>query len=279
MNTMKDNASYHADVKRIGKSGLDLIHQSPAHYWAKYLDPNRVRDEPTPELLLGSLVHTAVLEPHMMAEEYAVAPKVDRRTKLGKDEWDTFCQMNQGKAVITQDQWDIAQRVRDAVYKHPAAKELLEMPGVVELPLLWSMPVTLSTGDTTMVQCKAKPDKRLHQNIILDLKTTKDAKPSNFGRSVVNYRYDVQSAWYRAGHQYAIGADIEAFVFIAVEKEAPFGVSVMYVPEPVFELGAAKYQQDLALYAECVNSNQWPCYPITMEELTLPGWAFQNQTT
>jgi exodeoxyribonuclease VIII len=270
------NAEYHANTKRIGKSGLDLIHQSPAHYYAKYLDPNRVWEEPTPELLMGSLVHTTVLEPHLLMEEYCVAPKVDRRTKIGKEEWDVFQQMNAGKAIVTQDQWDTSQRIRDAVYKHMAARELLEMPGVVEDVLNWSMPVTLANGKSMMVQCKAKPDKRLNAGVLLDLKTTKDAKPSNFGRSVVNYRYDVQAAWYRAGHQHAVGSDIEAFVFIAVEKEPPFGVSVMYVSEPIFELGATKYAQDLAVYAECLNSNKWPCYPDQILELEIPSWAFNK---
>lgn len=276
MNHMSENEAYHADIKRIGKSGLDLVHQSPAHYYARYLDPNREWEEQTPELLLGSLIHTAILEPEKLTLDYVVAPKVDRRTKVGKDEWDVFLQMNKGKDFVTQDQWDIAQRIRDAVYKHPVARELLEMPGEVEQVLNWSIPVTLQNGKPLMVPCKAKPDKRLQANIILDVKSTKDAKPEHFARSVVNYRYDVQAAWYRDGHNYSLGADIDAFVFIAVEKEPPFGVSVVYVPEQIFELGRKKYQRDLAVYAEALNSNQWPCYPLEAVELQLPEWAYKQ---
>lgn len=274
---MNPNEMYHNDTSRISKSGLDVIHRSPAHYWAKYLDPSREIQKQSPDMLLGSLVHTAVLEPHMAAEEYAVAPKVDRRTKAGKDDWDAFYQFNEGKSVITQDDWDIAQRIRDAVYKHPAAKELLEMPGVVEQPIFWSVPVILPTGETTVVQCKSKPDKLLHSNVILDLKMTVDAKPTNFAKSVLNYRYDVQSAWYRSGYNAAFQKELEAFIFIAVEKVPPYGVSVLYVSESIFNLGESKYQKDLELYAQCMHTNQWPGYSASIDELILPTWAYQNQ--
>jgi hypothetical protein len=274
---MNPNEAYHNDTSRISKSGLDLIHQSPAHYYAKYLDPNRVLKEHSPDLLLGSLVHTAVLEPHMLIEEYAVAPNVDRRTKSGKDDWEAFLQFNSDKIVITQDQWDTAQRLRDAVYKHKTAREFLEMAGIVEEPLFWTAPVTIKTGEVVNVKCKAKPDKRLeHQRVIIDLKTTRNAKPNDFAKSAVNYRYDVQAAWYRSGFNSVFGQELDAFIFIAVEKEAPYGVSVLFAPDEVFRLGESKYEKDLLVYAECMHNNQWPCYSPFIDALTLPKWAFEN---
>jgi len=35
------NKEYHAK-NMVGKSGLDLIARSPAHYWAKYINPAQI---------------------------------------------------------------------------------------------------------------------------------------------------------------------------------------------------------------------------------------------
>jgi hypothetical protein len=42
-----NNTDYHAHPA-ISKSHLDQVAKSPLHYWARYLDPNRVVPEPTP---------------------------------------------------------------------------------------------------------------------------------------------------------------------------------------------------------------------------------------
>jgi hypothetical protein len=61
-----------------------------------------------------------------------------------------------------------------------------------------------------------------------------------------------------------------------VEKEAPYGVSVLFAPDEVFRLGESKYEKDLLVYAECMHNNQWPCYSPFIDALTLPKWAFEN---
>lgn len=269
---MNTNDTYHANVTRIGKSGLDLISRSPAHYWAKYLDPQREFEKPTDALLFGTLCHAAVFERETLPDRFGVLPAIDRRSNSGKEEWNTFLTFNKGKTFITQAQWDEALRISDALAKHPTASQLINADGVVEEPLTWTMPTT--KGD--MVQCKMKPDKLLNSNIIIDLKTTDNAHPNEFGRSAVKYRYDVQAAWYHDGHLYARGRAPEAFIFICVEKTKPYGISVLYADDNLLELGRKKYQRDLAVYAECLKSNHWPAYPVEAQPLTLPQWAYNE---
>lgn len=81
-----ENADYHAHPA-ISKSHLDLIARSPLHYWARYIDPNRVPTEPTDAMRLGTAVHTLTLEADQFEARYAVAPAVDRRYKAGKEAW------------------------------------------------------------------------------------------------------------------------------------------------------------------------------------------------
>jgi hypothetical protein len=76
-----DNAEYHAHPA-ISKSHLDLIARSPLHYWARYIDENRVAQEATPAMRLGTALHTHVLELDSWDKDIAVSPfGIDRRTK------------------------------------------------------------------------------------------------------------------------------------------------------------------------------------------------------
>lgn len=264
MNNMS-NEAYHADTARIGKSGLDLINKSPAHYYAKYLDPFREKEKQTPALLMGSAVHAAILEPTKFVELFAIEPEVNRRTNEGKDIVAAFELANKGKTVITAEMFREANKLKDAVRKHPAAQALLES-GVAETVLTWR-------NNEFGVGCKAKPDFLSSTGFIVDVKTTEDAGPNDFGKSVINFRYDVQAAWYIDGYKQVYGEYPRGFAFIAVEKKPPYAVAVYYVPNPIFDMGRRKYLQNLATYAECLHSNTWPAYSNEIVELTLPAWA------
>ena len=56
--------------------------------------------EPTKDLIFGNACHLACWEPARFLEEVVAAPKVDRRTKDGKEEWANFLSASEGKLVI-----------------------------------------------------------------------------------------------------------------------------------------------------------------------------------
>jgi hypothetical protein len=277
---------YHADTSRISKSGTDKINRSPAHYYAHYLDPERVKAEPTPAMQEGTLIHTVILEPHKLAAEYAVlppgAPSRDclrhRNAKNPSEEtikniawWDEWLANNEGKQILDAKQYNKAQRITDSVRRHPAAAWLLERPGIVETPHTWQ---DLYTG----APCKCMPDKRLHKdNILVDVKSTEDAGPDGFSKSVVNYRYDVQGAYYLDGFDH--GANPirhDDFIFIAVEKEPPFAVGVYRLPEEAIKVGREKYLRNLHTYMECLRTGNWPAYSDECIDLSMPKYYFKQ---
>lgn len=270
MKTTMEHEAYHADTTRIGKSGLDLIRKSPAHYWARYLDPNREREEPTAALQLGTAVHHAVLEPHEFERRYQVLPEINKRTTAGKAEFEALMEHAKANGItfLLEDDRTTCLRMRDAVHKHHAAKLLLA-EGVAEETVFWTDP---ETG----AKCKCKRDWFSGTGFITDLKTTTDASPEGFPKSVINYRYHVQSAFYYDGHRHAFGAPPEGFAFIAVEKEPPYAVGVYYMTETVYKLGRKEYLTDLETYTKCLASNEWPAYSNDFVPLELPTWATRN---
>jgi hypothetical protein len=260
-----DNAAYHAHPA-VSKSHLDLIARSPLHYWARYLDPERVTPEPSPQMRLGTALHTHVLELSRWDEEIAVAPAMDRRTKAGKEAWQAFQDDAVSKTVITAEDAEQVMAMGRAVMRHPAAAMLLGLPGKAETTHMW-------TDAATGLQCKCRPDWLTDDgSIVVDLKTTKDASPRGFKQSVANFRYHVQAAWYLHGLEQATGKRPDQFIFICVESTAPYACAVYAADAEMIERGHDQAMRDLAKLAVCKAADHWPSYSEQIETLSLPGW-------
>lgn len=255
------NAEYHARPE-VSKSGLDLVHRSPLHFWNRYLNPNRVVEPPTPAMVLGSALHTRVLEPHLFDDEYVVAPQCDRRTKEGKMIWADFEQEAAGKTLLKAEDALQINAMAEAVRRHPAARVLLNKSGKAEQSYFW-------TDDDSGIECKCRPDFHTDdRRIIIDVKTTEDASPSKFLRSsVLQWRYHVQAAFYMQGVPEA-----EVFLFAVVEKKPPFAVAVYSLPAKLLERGLEEAKADLRTIAECRATDKWPSYSEEVQELPLPKW-------
>lgn len=259
------NAEYHGG-QGISKSGLDLIAQSPLHYYAAYLDPKRQPREETPAMAIGTAIHSAVLEPDKFDADYLVLPECDRRTKEGKAIYAAFAEQAQegGKRVISADDYKACLAIAAQVRSHPAARVLFGQ-GIAEQSAYW---VDKQTG----VQCKARPDWLMAGGIV-DVKSTENASAAAFQRSVVSWRYHVQAAWYLDGIKAATGDDAQAFMFAVFEKKAPYACAFYYADADMLELGRREYRRNLQTYAECMNSNSWPGYSAEILPISLPVWV------
>jgi hypothetical protein len=273
-----DNTAYHAHPA-VSKSHLDLIARSPLHYWARYLDPNRVAPEPSPQMRLGTALHTHVLELSRWDEEIAVAPSdINRRTKEGREQWAAFEASSVGKAVITADDAAQVMAMGRAVLRHPAAAMLLGLPGKAETTHMW-------TDASTGLECKCRPDWLTDDgSIVVDLKTTKDASPRGFKQSIANFSYQKQAAWYLHGLEQATGRRPDQFIFICVESTAPYACAVYAADAEMIDRGHDQAMRDLAKLAVCKAADHWPSYSDQIETISLPAWMTgqagqQQQTT
>lgn len=253
-------AEYHD--RKLGvasKSALDRLAQSPAHYRAWVEGP---QPEPTAAMRFGSAFHALVLEPEHFAARYVVRPEgIDGRTKDGK----AWLAQAEGRTVLSADEERHMLGMHAAIYTHPAASKLI-LAGKSEVSLRW-------TDEITGIACKSRadywvPEKRL----VVDLKSTDDASPSEFAKSVARFRYHIQDAMYRAAFD-ACGHTIDHFALVAVEKSPPYAVAVYTLDADAVRLGYAAFRQGLETMAECLRTNHWPAYDEGVAELQLPKWA------
>lgn len=246
----------------IGKSGLMLFARSPAHYYAEYLDPNRERTPSTPAQNFGTLVHSIILEPETVLTKFAVIPEEMNKRKK---EWTDFQAEHLGKILVSSDDYEKAKGMQSAVYRNKNAFALLQN-GVAEDDIFADDPIT-------GVLLKIRPDYFNRDfGVIVDIKTTMDARPESFFRDVYKYQYHVQDALYRDVAEWA-GYTVKKFYFIAVEKEPPFGVRVYELDAHAIETGRNTYRAPLERYAQCLATNTWECYPEECSILSLPAWA------
>lgn len=246
-------AQYHAHPA-VSKSVLDKIARSPAHARA-YLDGQR--EEATGAMVFGEALHCSVLEPRRFADQYRVF-EGDRRTKAGKEAYEALTA--RGASVLSAADADAISAMTMSVRKHPVAGGLLA-DGMAEASVFWQ-------DERTGLECKARPDWwHRERGLVVDLKTTDDASPAGFARSVATYRYHLQAAHYRAG------TGCSRFLFVAVEKKAPYAVAVYELDTDAIRAGAELQATLLGQYASCQEFGVWPGYPAEIQQLALPKWA------
>ncbi len=101
---------------------------------------------------------------------------------------------------------------------------------------------------------------------IVDHKTTRDASPGGFLKSVQAFRYDQQAALYMEVFRRA-GVAVNRFLFAAVELEPPCATAVYELDHIIMNAGAASYMEALETLKQCRESGEWPGY--TQDEITV----------
>lgn len=262
------NAEYR---KMEGLSSSDIKRMMKSFATWKYYKDHPEDDIDTPSLKFGRAYHKFMLEPYDFNNEYAIAPKVDRRTTAGKEAYAKFEKESEGKEIIDEDTYNKLVDMREVLYKTPYVKNLID--GQHEKSFFW-------TDEKTGIKCKCRPDsfgKLGSQNICVDLKTTQNAETSAFMKSALKFNYDVQAAHYTAGLE-AIYGEEYLFIFIAQETTAPYLVNVLQADAYFMANGREVRDVMLETYKKCSELDEWIGYmgfsddKTFFNELSVPAW-------
>lgn len=238
-----------------------LMRTSPAHAKAGLLDSD------SPSLRLGTAVHAAILEPTRFDGLVRIEPKCDKRTKDGKALFESFEQsLMPGQVRISEDQFAVVRGIERNVRASRTCTELLERASVREMSVV---------ADVEGVTCKCRAD-AFGDGLVLDLKTTSGlACEEEFAKSVWNYGYAIQAAFYRLVMDRA-GVSMKSFAWIACETNAPFGVACYRIDASVLDYFEPAIEQALHRWADCEHTQSWPAYPDELRSLELPAWMMRQ---
>jgi len=265
-----DELDYFADPVPEGSlstSGAKLLLECPAKYrWAQ--------DHPEPHKRafdLGHVVHKLVLG---KGAEFVALDFRDYKTKAAQTARDEAYAA--GKTPILRHELDAATEMAAAVLRDPLAGKLFNPNrGKPEQSLFWRDP---ETGVMRRARLDWLPDGSGRRFIVPDLKTAVSADPKGLGKVCHNFNYAMQAGAYLDAVR-ALGLDVDpSFVFVFVEKAAPFLVQLGQLDAEAMRVGRELNRKAIAKYVECRTSDVWPGYTPTPQvvPISLPSWAIHQ---
>jgi len=260
--------AYHSD-EAVGSSLIRKLQTStPMHALAMLATPMASQ-----ALSLGTALHAAMLEPENDLAQAVVQPDIDKRTKLGKEEYATFAALNEDRCIITPDQAQQLDGMVIASLKDWRIKHSLSACKKREVSVF---------GSVGGHKAKARLDAWNGHGMVLDLKTTRDLA-CDFEKSIANFGYGLQAAWYREVlrsvfcSEGRLMPDDFSFVFLVVETTYPHGTAVYRMSDEVMDCYSDRLVELQKQWWECVLKNEYSGWPQTdVVDIGLPAWAMKK---
>ena len=233
-----NDETYFADNMYVTNSMLKQLMTGSTMRLEHYLN---MEHKETESLVVGSAFHCYLLEPEEFDKRYVFAPKIDKRTKVGKELYAEFTE-SIGERKPVPGHYEFAfENMYTNIYDNKNAKTLMDGAKVRESIHFWE--------DTkTGLKCKGKVDAE-GKDYLVDIKTTsKGADHESFNKFVNDYKITQQAAFYLNGTQK------KAFYFIMVELKAPFGVGIYKMGEEAVEFGNRQVESTINIYKEFVSN-------------------------
>lgn len=262
---------YHSG-EGISRSSLREYKKSPLHFQHKHVNKNteerKVVDVITQRnpLEFGNAFHTFVLENDKYDKEYFVMEKCSRATLRGKALLKEAKEECGDRMLIDSCAHKLIKSMTDQIHRHPQAKHLLK-GAAYEKSMYWR-------DEDTGLLLKARPD-IWSSKFIADLKTSADASEHAFTRAVYQYGYHLQCAMIHMGLKTLYNQDMRTFVFIVVEKEAPFANAIYTLSEADLEQGVQEVKAVLIDIKESYDTDMWPSYPS--KTISLPKFLLKKE--
>lgn len=214
---------------------------------------------------VGRAVHSLLLTPARYELDFVVAPDIDRRTKAGKEEWEKFQGLADGRTVLTRDESNLVEEMRGGIMSHEAARNLISACGTdTELTI---------RGDFDGVPAKARIDGWIESaGCIIDIKTHGGlASPQEFSRAAWNFGYWTQFAFYREMMRRA-GMEVNSVVLIVVEKTPPHAAMCAGLHVDGLDLAASRIPELVNLYRTYM-ADPHKGWSEDVLEIRIPTWA------
>lgn len=256
------NAEYHSRPE-LSCSQLKTLLKNPYEYIMG------IKPESTKNMDFGSCVHKLILEPQDFDKEFAISPKFDLRKTADKEAKQAFETLNIGKTLMSKDDYQNAQQCAEIALQI-AGKFFKD--GVAENSYF---------SEIDGIKVKCRPDYYIENlGLVVDVKTTQDASPDGFTRSIANFGYHIQAAFYSDVLQ-SLGKPVNKFLFVAIETKEPFMVGLFTLDDVGMDFGRNEYKRAFDIYRRIDEFNA-PVYKDTadgtiVQTLSLPNYLFYKK--
>lgn len=269
----QSNKEYFAS-EGVSNSQLGILATKSEAHLRAYLDG--ARNEETPSQLIGHAFHSRVLTPTLYERDYCRRPQrgyAKTHAIADKEAYEHWVRRHPGKQQVPYDDYETIEEMAKAVLSKKKVHNLLK-----DIPEHWRE-VSLYWQDDSGVVCKGRLDAYSEElDCIVDLKTTKSAHPTAFGRSILSYGYYRQAAYYMRGAR-ACGLQPKHFIFIAIEKEPPYATGIYRITDASLKFAEQEINSLLARYQRAVSTNKWPDYGTEILDIEIPmGLNIEEQT-
>jgi hypothetical protein len=247
---------------------LSHLEISPAHLKHYMESP----EESTKAQEIGTFFHDLTLLADK-PKDIAIKPKgMTFVTREGK-EWRAM-QEARGYMILTQDEYDSIYGMFNAVMANKRLRYAVET-GAREQSCFAPFGNADDANIIGDVMRKCRMDLVTTAASILDFKTTTDARKGPFSRTMFDYRYFRQAAYYLDIAK-ECGLPHTEFIFVACEKTKPHSVGVYHVDAETIQAGRKQYIELLKLFMRCRDANEWPALPEEPQTIGLPHWAHRD---
>jgi len=236
----ESNDAYHANETHRSCSRAKTLLDSPVLYYQRYIAKT------LPPFSSSATDHGTLM--HMWMEfgddflERLVVPPSEKLTATGLvgKEAQKWAENEAPTGAIVVPPKERAQLLAEinAIKANPAAAELMASIAEHEISAYWT------DADGNNLKCRF--DALTSDGLALDLKTTREADIlCGFWKSVIDFKYHLQDAWYRRGME-ACGMEPAPLRFIVISTSLPHDCQVVTLPDAVVAEGQRLMDKALA---------------------------------
>ena len=267
-NYMVEHMPFEEYQAEEGLNGSSLLHlrRSPMSYKWELEHPS----PPSPAMILGTATHRLILEPERVGDFAVWGEAEDQKVRRG-GVWEAFKAAHWDKMIVTRQERDDMVSMATAARKNLPIRKYADGKGRCEVSMFWTDPVSKR-------RFKGRVDKIMDaEDVIFDLKTTRDCHPRRFGAQSYQLGYHMKMALYWNGYKTITGREPKMRIG-AIDSKPPSESVTYRITKDVILQGLEELDELLRVLRGCEDANFWPAQYEDETDLMIPAWALTEQS-
>lgn len=238
------NAEYHGDLDWYSSSSYKMLLDDPATFYKKHILKETEKQEEKEHFQDGSFLHSNILEPHLVDQEYAFFPGLRKAGNV----FEAFKAQNPGKVIISKPQKERGLWLYNGYKKCKEAVRLIEEGGASEVSVC-QIYKDLPT--------KVRADRiNVEKGHLIDVKTSAfDIDKDSVRLTIDKWSYLLSASLYLEIFEQFYGRKLTYYWIFVGKKDAD--CKVYRLSEQTREEGLIQVNKAIAIYKNCVKTGDW----------------------